>query len=179
MANIRETEKKYARIVALLREKGLTVSAMESCTGGLVASLITDVSGASEVFPGGYVTYSNTRKEESGVPAEMIAEHGVYSRETAQSMAEAAAREMRTDFGIGITGSLGRMDPANRDSVPGEVFVALCGPVGKDPALGDRENMRSVKLEQNPQTDTPAHRRQAKLAAAAAAADLLLSALSE
>lgn len=118
----------YARITALLREKRLTVTTMESCTGGLIASLLTDTPGASETIPGAFVTYSNGAKVRCGVPAAVLEQYGVYSAETASAMAEAAMAAYGTDLAIGITGSLGRADPANGDSVPGQVWCALrCG----------------------------------------------------
>ncbi|HKS69073.1 MAG TPA: CinA family nicotinamide mononucleotide deamidase-related protein, partial [Ktedonobacterales bacterium] len=69
--------------LAILRERGLALGTMESCTGGLLASLITDVPGSSDVFRGGLVSYATALKEQWGVPAEIIARHGVISAETA------------------------------------------------------------------------------------------------
>ena len=179
MAKIREVEKKYAKLVGLLKERELTVSAMESCTGGLIASMITDVSGSSEVFPGSYVTYSNDEKEENGIPRELIEESGVYSAEMAEGMARAIMTGMKTGFGIGITGTLGRRDPANADSIPGVVYAAVCGPIKKHTVGEFEKNTRCVKLELPPGKDTPAHRRQAKLRVADAVAGLLLATLGE
>ena len=116
------------KVVQTLREKKKTICVMESCTGGLLASLLTDIEGASEVFPGGFVTYSNAAKISAGVDAELIAREGVYSAACAEAMARAAKSAAKTDFAIGITGTLGRVDPANEDSLPGEVFFCiLCG----------------------------------------------------
>ena len=113
------------RLVKKLIEKGYTISAMESCTGGLLASLITDVSGASDVIKGALVTYSNESKMKYGVPDEIIGNYGVYSGETAEAMAGACARAFGADIGVGITGSLGRKDPNNTDSIPGEVWYCI------------------------------------------------------
>ncbi|MBO4396366.1 MAG: CinA family protein [Eubacterium sp.] len=108
-----------------LINNNLTISTMESCTGGLVGALLSDMEGASAVVPGGVFTYSNEMKIRHGVPADIISEHGVYSTETAIAMAGACRQEFHTDVGIGITGSIGAPDPNNADSIPGEVFVAV------------------------------------------------------
>ncbi|MDO4809133.1 MAG: CinA family protein [Eubacteriales bacterium] len=182
MANIRDVEKKYQMVVAALRERHLSVSALESCTGGLVASLLTDVSGASEVFPGGYVTYSNGQKVANGVARQILEEYGVYSPEMAEGMAMAAIGGFQTNFGIGITGSLGRKDPANADSVPGVVYLSVIGPIKKPGNCGVRESREKTHTDRLvfvPRKDTPANRRQAKLLVADAAAELLLAAMDE
>ena len=112
-------------IVKRLIRSGLTVSAMESCTGGLLASTITDCSGASDIFPGSFVTYGNEAKINCGVPAAVIERFGVYSPETAAAMARACAEAYGTQLGIGVTGTLGRKDPGNNDSVPGKVYFSI------------------------------------------------------
>ena len=116
---------KYARLTRLLIERGITITTMESCTGGQIASLITDTEGASAVVKGAYVTYSNEAKILQGVPAEVIETYGVYSAETAAAMAEACRAAYGADIGVGVTGSFGNADPNNADSVPGEVFFAI------------------------------------------------------
>lgn len=115
----------YTRITKLLIAGKLTVSTMESCTGGMIASLLTDTPGASEVITGGYVTYCNAAKIAAGVPAEVIAEHGVYSAQTACAMAQTVRSRLGTNIGIGITGSFGNPDPKNADSVIGSVDFAI------------------------------------------------------
>ena len=115
----------YRRITEKLIEKQQTVSTMESCTSGQVASLITDTEGASAVFPGGFVTYSNEAKIRAGVPESVIREHGVYSTECASAMAKACKDSFRTEIGIGVTGSFGNVDPNNADSVPGVVYCSI------------------------------------------------------
>ena len=94
-------------VAALLTEKALTISAMESCTGGLLASTLTDVPGASKVFRGGLVTYTAEAKIAYGVDAAIIDEHGVVSIETAAAMAAAARAQFESDIGVGITGVAG------------------------------------------------------------------------
>ena len=87
-----EQERKRADdIVKKLIDTHTTISTMESCTSGLIASMITDTEGASAIFPGGYVTYLNETKILNGVDANVIEKYGVYSRECANAMAEKTA----------------------------------------------------------------------------------------
>ncbi len=88
----------------LLVEKGLSLAVMESCTGGLLAATITDVSGSSKYFKGGLVAYSNETKIAWGVDAKIISEYGAVSPEVVQAMAEAAKMLLGADIGVGITG---------------------------------------------------------------------------
>lgn len=115
----------YEKLTKTLIEKNLRISTMESCTSGCIASLITDTEGASAVMKGGLVTYSNEAKEICGVPATIIDTYGVYSRETASAMAMTVRNFYDTDIAVGVTGSLGRVDPSNADSVPGQVYFAI------------------------------------------------------
>ncbi len=103
----------WNEIVGKLIEKGLTVATMESCTGGGIANVITNVSGASAILSESYVTYSNDAKIKQGVRASVIEKHTVYSIETAVEMANAVMKQANADFGIGVTGQLGRIDPNN------------------------------------------------------------------
>lgn len=113
-------------LVERLKQAGLYITTVESCTGGGLSNCITNVSGASEVIKGARVTYSNEEKIALGVPAELIEEFGVYSIETAASMAiNGVQQAVRADIGVGITGSISRVDPANPESVPGEVYIAV------------------------------------------------------
>ena len=116
---------KYRNLTLYLIEKGITISSMESCTGGQIASLLTDTEGSSAIFKGALVTYRNDVKIKSGVPKSVIDDFGVYSSETAKAMAEACRKSFDSDVGLGVTGSFGNVDPYNIDSVPGEVFFAI------------------------------------------------------
>ena len=120
-----EVQKKYDTIMRSLIHSGRSVTAMESCTGGMIASLLTDTEGASGVLKGTYVTYSNEAKIACGVPEDIIREYGVYSIRTAEAMARAARHAYNADLGIGITGSFGNIDPVNSDSIPGEIYTAV------------------------------------------------------
>lgn len=103
----------WAEIVSRLKEKGLTIATMESCTGGGIANEITNISGASAVLMESYVTYCNEAKIKHGVPSDVIEKYTVYSRETAIEMAKAARTRANSDIAIGVTGQLGRIDPNN------------------------------------------------------------------
>jgi nicotinamide-nucleotide amidase len=91
-----------------LREGRLLLTTAESCTGGMVATAITDVSGSSGWFERGFVTYSNQAKTEMiGVPAEIIEKHGAVSEPVAREMAEGALRNSRAQLSLSITGIAG------------------------------------------------------------------------
>lgn len=97
-------------IVQKLTEKGLTLTTAESCTGGLVAKRLTDVSGASAVFHGGAVTYSNRLKSEwLGVKEETLRQFGAVSAQTAREMAEGARKFAKSDLAVAVTGIAGQI----------------------------------------------------------------------
>jgi nicotinamide-nucleotide amidase len=97
-----------AWIVAELKRRGLSLATAESCTGGLLASRITDVPGASEVFQEGFVTYSNAAKTQIlGVPADLLERHGAVSPEVAAAMAVGAQKRAKADFALALTGIAG------------------------------------------------------------------------
>lgn len=120
-----EVRNSFSAITKKLIEKKLTVTTMESCTGGFIASLITDTEGASSAIKGAFVTYSNEGKIMQGVPAETIDVFGVYSAETAEAMAKACRKAYGADIGIGITGTFGNLDPNNPDSTEGTVYFSM------------------------------------------------------
>ena len=100
-----------ARAEALIRayaERGWMIATAESCTGGLVAGLLTEISGSSAVVERGFVTYSNDAKAELlGVPPELIAAAGAVSEPVARAMAEGALSRSRAHIAIGVTGIAG------------------------------------------------------------------------
>lgn len=112
-------------VVEKLKNKGKTISTMESCTGGGVANALTDVEGASEVFKFGAVTYSNEFKIKMGVDAKVIDEYSVYSMETAHEMSKRISMFTGSDYGVGITGKLNRIDVNNMTGNDNEVFVSI------------------------------------------------------
>ena len=103
----------WYKIVNELIANELTISTMESCTGGGIANAITNISGASSVIKESFVTYCNEAKIKHGVPKVLIEQYTVYSPEVAVAMAKAAKEQTGSNIGIGITGQLGRIDPAN------------------------------------------------------------------
>lgn len=112
-------------IVAKLSEKGLTLTTAESCTGGLVAKRLTDVSGASAVFHGGAVTYSNRLKSEwLGVRADTLRRFGAVSAQTAHEMAEGARKFAKADLAVAVTGIAGP-NSDDTDKPVGLVYIAL------------------------------------------------------
>jgi len=115
----------YEQLTKYLIENDITVSTMESCTGGLISSLITDTEGSSSILQGAFVTYSNNAKLLQGVDEKTLITCGVYSADVAQSMATACQSSYDTDLGIGITGSFGNTDPNNSDSVDNTVYIAV------------------------------------------------------
>ena len=112
-------------IIKKLIKSGITISTMESCTSGLIASMITDTEGASAIFPGGYVTYLNETKIFVDVDENIIKKYGVYSNECAKAMAQTVKNKLNTDIAIGITGTTGNIDPNNADSVQGKVYFCI------------------------------------------------------
>ena len=121
-----EIREHYRSLTKLLIERGLTITTMESATSGQIASLITDTEGSSAVRKGAFITDSNEAKILQGVPAQTLEKYTVYSRETAEAMAAACMRAYKADIGIGVTGTMGNVDPANTEaSVPGQVYFAI------------------------------------------------------
>lgn len=157
--------RRYRDLTETLIRKQITITTMESCTAGLIISLITDTEGSSEVVKGAFVTYSNEAKILQGVPAQTIRTFGIYSAETAAAMAKACRAVYHADIGIGVTGTLSNVDPANQDSIPGEVFFAIA----------TEGAVKSYKLEMEPQYDRP----HGKMAVAGEVAEQLLVLLSE
>jgi len=97
-----------AALINHLRSKNLMLATAESCTGGLIAGLITSVSGSSDVLDCGFVTYSNAAKARMiGVPSELIAEHGAVSEQVARAMAEGALANSAADVAVAVTGVAG------------------------------------------------------------------------
>lgn len=102
-----------------------TISTMESCTGGALASAITDIEGASEVLKFSAVTYSNEYKIKMGVSSEVIDTYSVYSIETAREMAINISKFSNSDYGVGITGKLNRVDKNNLYGADNVVFISI------------------------------------------------------
>jgi PncC family amidohydrolase len=112
-------------LVELLREKNLTISTMESCTGGGVANAITSIEGASDILKFSAVTYSNEFKIKMGVDKDVIEKYSVYSMETANEMSKNISLFTGSDIGVGITGKLNRADKNNMFGEDNKVFVSI------------------------------------------------------
>ena len=104
---------KLEKIVEILTKQNKTISTMESCTGGGLANAITNIPGASEILKFSAVTYSNEFKIKMGVPKETIDEYSVYSMATAIEMSKKISQFTNSNYAIGITGKLNRVDPHN------------------------------------------------------------------
>lgn len=135
-------------VVRLLREKKLTLSAAESCTGGLIAKRLTDIPGASAAFCGGVVSYTNEVKHAVlGVPQDLLDEYGAVSEPVARAMAEGARRITGAALALSVTGVAGP-DKDDRGNEVGTVFVGLSTPEGtavRQLALGrGRERIRTM-----------------------------------
>lgn len=112
-------------LVETLKNKCLTITTAESCTGGMVASSIVNISGASEIFKEGYITYSNEAKERVlGVKHETLEQYKAVSEEVAREMAEGAVNKAGADISVSVTGVAG---PSKEDDKPvGLVYIGCC-----------------------------------------------------
>ncbi len=140
------------RLQAVCLERGLTVATAESCTGGLVAHVITEIPGSSAYLRGGIVAYANDVKASLlDVPAEVLAAHGAVSAQVALAMAEGARSRLGTDLGVGVTGVAGP-DGGTEEKPVGLVYVAVAGG-GREPVVrryhwpGDRATNKTDSAE--------------------------------
>ena len=129
-----------------LIEKGLTLSSAESCTGGLIARMLTDTPGSSEYFQGGVVPYSNEAKESLiSVPKQLMIDHGAVSEEVARAMARGASEALGSDVAVAVTGVAGP-GGGTEDKPVGTVCFGFSGPWGTDSERhffsGDRSGVR-------------------------------------
>ena len=138
------------RVIEKLRERGLLLATAESCTGGLCAKRLTDVAGASQVFCGGVVSYTNEVKMRLlGVKEETLAQFGAVSGETAREMAEGARQATGADVAVSVTGVAG---PSSDEmgNVVGTVFIAFSSEQEtvseKLQLTGDREKIREQSV---------------------------------
>ena len=116
---------KLKEIIKILTEKNKTISTMESCTGGGVANAITNIEGASEVLKFSAVTYSNEYKIKMGVDANIIDKYSVYNIKTAEEMAKNISAFANSNYGVGITGKLNRVDKNNLYGQDNIVYVSI------------------------------------------------------
>lgn len=136
----------FQKLVLLLKEKGLTLSSAESITGGLFASEITSITGASTIFSGGVVTYTNEMKRDVlGIQEKLIVEEGAVSSACAKEMAKKVREKGNTDFGISFTGVAG--PDSLEEKTPGLVYIGISSQdetrVFTLQLAGSRNNIRS------------------------------------
>ncbi len=112
-------------VIEKLKEKNKTISTMESCTGGGVANSITNIEGASEVLKFSAVTYSNEFKIKMGVSSDIIDKYSVYSMETAMEMSKNISKFTGSNYGVGITGKLNRVDINNLYGSDNTVYISI------------------------------------------------------
>lgn len=112
-------------VVEKLIKLNKTISTMESCTGGALVNEITNVEGASNVIKFSAVTYSNEYKIKMGVSENIINTYSVYSRETAKEMSKKISDFTNSDYGVGITGKLNKLDPNNLVGKDDLIFVSI------------------------------------------------------
>lgn len=138
-------------LVSLLEKEKLTFSAAESCTGGLIGKLMTDLPGSSVYFKGSAVTYWNSAKEHVlGVKEKTLAAYTAVSGETAREMAEGTRRLYDTDLAVSTTGYAGP-GKGERGEAAGLVYIGITGPMGtevhKEQFLGSRKSVRYAAAE--------------------------------
>ena len=102
-----------------------TISTMESCTGGAIANTITNIEGASEVFKFSAVTYSNEFKIKMGVNKKIIDKYSVYSIEVSNEMSKNICKFTNSNYGIGVTGKLNRVDKFNPYGLDNIVYISI------------------------------------------------------
>lgn len=113
------------RVVERFKKENLTLSTAESCTGGWLSKIITEISGSSEIFMGGVCSYSNSVKMNVlGVKEEALKTFGAVSEETAREMSEAIVKLMKTSVGVGITGIAGP-NSDNTNKKVGLIFISI------------------------------------------------------
>lgn len=112
-------------IVMYLTKNNKTISFMESCTGGYLSNSITNIEGASNIIKFSAVTYSNDYKIKMGVDKDVIDKYSVYSIETAKEMSKKISKFANSNYGVGITGKLNRIDEYNNFGNDNEVFISI------------------------------------------------------
>lgn len=139
------------QIVALMREKNLTLAAAESCTGGMLSSRMIDVAGVSDVYKAGFVTYANEAKQKLiGVKEETLIKYGAVSEQTAREMVAGALRAAEADMAVAITGIAGP-GGGTKEKPVGLVYIA-CGSaddiiVERCLFSGNRKEIRQASVE--------------------------------
>ena len=137
-------------LVNKLIEKNKTIATMESCTGGAVANAITNIEGASEILKFSAVTYSNEYKIKMGVNKDTIDKYSVYSIEVAREMAYNIAKFANSNYGIGVTGKLNRVDVNNPFGADNITYVSI---YDKDNDIYDDMKIEATKKTRSENKD--------------------------
>ncbi len=145
-ATDRELEELALKLGRALHVRGWRLATAESCTGGWIAKVLTDVAGSSQWFDGGVVAYSNAAKTELlGVPSETLAVHGAVSEETVRAMADGARRRFAVDLAVAVSGIAGP-GGGSEDKPVGTVHFAWAAPdrvmAARRIFAGSRESVR-------------------------------------
>lgn len=146
-------QNKIAEIITMAKQRNIKIVTAESCTGGLVSALFTEISGSSEVFERGFVVYSNQAKTEIlQVKKELLERHGAVSYEVAIAMAQGALKNSAADVSVAITGIAGP-DGGSPEKPVGLVYIAACNIkhpqrfiIRKFNFSGDRNSVRQASL---------------------------------
>jgi PncC family amidohydrolase len=138
-------------LVQIFRDDSLTLATAESCTGGGLGSALTSVSGSSDYYLGGFVTYANMAKQKLlGVDSEVLAKFGAVSSQCAAQMAEKCRQILGSSVAVSITGIAGP-DGGTKDKPVGLVFIAVSGSKGsvisKNNFSGDRSQIRRATID--------------------------------
>ena len=137
-------------LVDKLIKKNKTIATMESCTGGAVANAITNIEGASEILKFSAVTYSNEYKIKMGVNKDTIDKYSVYSIEVAREMAYNIAKFANSNYGIGVTGKLNRVDVNNPFGADNITYVSI---YDKDNDIYDDMKIEATKKTRSENKD--------------------------
>lgn len=142
------------QLLQSLKARRLTLATAESCTGGLLSALITQIAGSSEMFTHGYVTYANAAKTQMiGVPEALIKQHGAVSEEVARAMAEGALKTSGAGIAVAITG------------IAGPTGATTTKPIGTVHIACAREGFSTLHMQHQFSGDRALVREQAVLAA--------------
>jgi nicotinamide-nucleotide amidase len=146
----------------VFKERGLTLATAESCTGGLIGELITDVAGSSAYYLGGVVSYANSAKRELlGVDPDLIERHGAVSREVAEAMAIGARQALGADVALSVTGIAGP-DGGSEEKPVGTVWIGIASARGVRAMLYQLGNERPYVRQRAANTALDLARREAR-----------------
>jgi PncC family amidohydrolase len=135
-----------AELQAMCLARGLHVATVESCTGGLVGAAITAISGSSGYYLGGFITYADAvKRDQAGVPADVLAAHGAVSAQVAVAMADGVRSRLGADLAVSVTGVAGP-DGGSEAKPVGLTYVGVADAAGTDVRrylwTGDRDGNR-------------------------------------